>query len=78
MSGVSRGRSVGIVAGYGMDARGVEFESLYGQEFSPLHIVHTGSGAHPTSYLMGTRGYSAGLQRSKQKRLSVHLLLHTS
>jgi hypothetical protein len=25
-----------------------------GQEFSVLHVVQTGSGAHPTSYPMGT------------------------
>jgi hypothetical protein len=29
-----------------------EFESLYGQEMS-LHVVQTGSGAHPTAYPMG-------------------------
>jgi hypothetical protein len=31
-----------------------EFESLYGQKFSLLHVVQTGSGVHPTSYPMGT------------------------
>jgi hypothetical protein len=27
-----------------------------GQDFSPLHVVQTGSGAHPASYPMGTGG----------------------
>jgi hypothetical protein len=31
-----------------------EFESRWGQEFSLLHVVQTGSGAHPASYRMGT------------------------
>jgi hypothetical protein len=35
---------------------GLEFKSQQGQELSLLHIVQTGSGAHPASYLMGTRG----------------------
>jgi hypothetical protein len=26
------------------------------QDFSPLHVVQTGSGAHPASYPMGTGG----------------------
>jgi hypothetical protein len=37
-----------------------EFESRQGQEFSLLHVVQAGSGAHPTSYPMGTGGKSAG------------------
>jgi hypothetical protein len=37
-----------------------EFESRYGQEFSLLHVVQTGSGVHPTSYPMGTGGSSPG------------------
>jgi hypothetical protein len=32
---------------------GSEFETRYGQEFSLLHVVQTGSGVHPTSYPMG-------------------------
>jgi hypothetical protein len=38
MLDVCRGCSAGILAAYGMDDRGVEFESRYGQEFSLLHI----------------------------------------
>jgi hypothetical protein len=33
--------------------RAFEFESRWGQEFSLLQIVQTGSEVHPTSYLMG-------------------------
>jgi hypothetical protein len=35
---------------------GSEFESRHGKNFSPPHVVLTGSGAHPASYLMGTGG----------------------
>jgi hypothetical protein len=37
---------VGIATGYGLDDRGSEFESRWGQEFSLLHVVQTGSGVH--------------------------------
>jgi hypothetical protein len=43
---------VGTATGYGLDDRGVGVR--YGQEFSLLHVVHTGSGVHPASYSMGT------------------------
>jgi hypothetical protein len=33
-----------------------EFKSWYDHEFSLLHVVQTGSGVHPTSYTIGTRG----------------------
>jgi hypothetical protein len=45
--------AVDIAAGYGL-TEGSEFESLYGQEFSLLHVFQTGSEAHPASYPMGT------------------------
>jgi hypothetical protein len=38
----------------------LEFESRWGQEFSPLHIIQTGSGAHPACYPMCTRGGGGG------------------
>jgi hypothetical protein len=38
----------------GWMTEGSEFESRWGQEFSPLHIVQTGSGAHPASNQVGT------------------------
>jgi hypothetical protein len=48
---MSRDSSVGIAKGYGLDGRG----SIPG-DFSLLHGVHTGSGAHPAYYTMGTGG----------------------
>jgi hypothetical protein len=40
-------------------AEGSEFESWRRQEFSLLHVVQIGSGAHLTSYPMGTGGKAA-------------------
>jgi hypothetical protein len=57
---VSRGSVVGIATGYGL---GLEFESRYGQEFSLLHFAQTGTGAHSTSYPMGTGGSFLGVKR---------------
>jgi hypothetical protein len=37
-------------------AKGSDFESQYRQDFSPLHVFQTGSGAHPASYPMDTGG----------------------
>jgi hypothetical protein len=34
-----------------------KFESRYGQEFSLLQVVQTGSGVHPTSYPKGIGGF---------------------
>jgi hypothetical protein len=57
----SRDSSVGIATGYGLDDQEErEFESQYGQKFSLLPIVQTGSGVHPTSYKMGTGALSRG------------------
>jgi hypothetical protein len=56
----SRDSVVGIATGYGLDDRGVGVRVSVGQDFSPLHIVQTGSGAHLTSYPMGTRGSFLG------------------
>jgi hypothetical protein len=38
----------------GWMTKGLEFKSWYGQEFSLLHDIQTGSGAHPASYRMRT------------------------
>jgi hypothetical protein len=40
----------------GWTTKGLELESQYGQEFSLLHVIQTGSGAHPASYPMCTGG----------------------
>jgi hypothetical protein len=47
---------VGIATGYGLDDRGVEFKSRYGQEYSLLYVFETSSGAHPASYPMDMWG----------------------
>jgi hypothetical protein len=55
-----RDSAVGIVTGYGLDDQRSEFEIWYAQEYSILHVVQKGSGAHPASYPMGTGGKAAG------------------
>jgi hypothetical protein len=56
-----RDSSVGIALGYGLDDRGstVRFPVRAGR-FSLHHSVKNGSGAHPASYAMGTRGCFPG------------------
>jgi hypothetical protein len=44
----------------GWTAEGSEFESRWGQKFSILHVVPTGSRVHPTAYPMITGGKAAG------------------
>jgi hypothetical protein len=41
-----------MATGYELD--GPEFDSAHGQDFSLLHSVQTGSGAHPASCSEGT------------------------
>jgi hypothetical protein len=57
----SRGSSVGIVLGYGLDDWGsrIRFSTGAGN-FSLHHRVQNGSRAHPASYPMGTRGSFPG------------------
>jgi hypothetical protein len=38
----------------------LDFESRWGQDFSLIHAVETGSGVPPTSHPMGTGGFSPG------------------
>jgi hypothetical protein len=58
---VSRPSVVSNDFDYSVD--GSEFESLYCDEFSPLHIFQTGSGAHPASYTTGTGALPWGVKR---------------
>jgi hypothetical protein len=59
----SRDSSVGIALSYGLDDRGSRFRFPAGAgNFSLHHRVHTGSGAHPASYPMGTRGSFPGIK----------------
>jgi hypothetical protein len=57
----SRDSSVGIALGYGLTDRGsgARFPAGAGN-FSLHHRVQNGSGAHPASYPMGTRGSFPG------------------
>jgi hypothetical protein len=63
MSVRSRDSSVGIALGYGLDNRGsrVRFPAGAGNYFLH-HRVQNGSGAHPSSYQMGTRGSFPGVK----------------
>jgi hypothetical protein len=54
--------------------KGPEFESHDGQEFSILQVVQTGSGAHPASFTMGTKGSFPGVKRPGVK-LTIQLQL---
>jgi hypothetical protein len=56
--------SVGIALGYRLDDRGsgVRFPAWAGN-FSLHHRVQNGSGAHPASHPMGTRGSFAGVKQ---------------
>jgi hypothetical protein len=54
---MSRGSSVSIVSGYGLDDRAIEVRSsAQAKEFSCSLCVQTGSGAYPVSSTMGTGG----------------------
>jgi hypothetical protein len=60
----SRDSSVGIALGYRLEDRGsrVRFPAGAGN-FSLHYCVQNGSGAHPTSYPMGTGALSLGVKR---------------
>jgi hypothetical protein len=61
---MSRNSSVGIATDYGLDDQGAGSSSPGRvKNFPLLHIVQTGSGVHPTSYKMGTRGSFPGVKR---------------
>jgi hypothetical protein len=52
----SRDSSVGIALGYWLDDRSSSFRFSAGAGNFSLHRVQNGSGAHPASYPVGTRG----------------------
>jgi hypothetical protein len=67
--------------------KGSEFTSRWGQEFLLLRVVQIGSGAHITSYPMGTGALSPKVKRPgreaqlvlrSRKHGSIHPLPHTS
>jgi hypothetical protein len=51
----------------GWKTEGSENESRWGQEFSFLHSVQTGSGAHPTSHPINTGNLSPGVKRPRHE-----------
>jgi hypothetical protein len=59
----SRESSVGIALGYGLHDRGSRFRfPAVAGNISLHHRVQNGSGAHPASYPMGTRGSLPGVK----------------
>jgi hypothetical protein len=48
---------------YILNISGFSFISFY-SAFSPLHVVQSGSGAHPASYAMGYRGLFPGAKEA--------------
>jgi hypothetical protein len=57
----NRDSSVGTALGYGLDDRGCRVRFPVGDGNFSLHYrVQNGSGAHPASYPMGTRGSFLG------------------
>jgi hypothetical protein len=44
----------------GSTPEGSEFKSWWGQDFSPLRVIQTGSGAYLAPYPVGTRGSFPG------------------
>jgi hypothetical protein len=61
--------------GYGLDDEGVKSSYLSSQEFSLLHVVQTGSGAHPASHPMGMGGSFSGGPSSQGVKLTTHIKL---
>jgi hypothetical protein len=60
----SRDTSVGIALGYGLDDQGSRVRFPAGaRNFSLNHRVQNGSGVHPASYPVGTRGSSPEVKR---------------
>jgi hypothetical protein len=64
----SHDSSVGIALGYRLDnwGSGVQFPAGAGN-VSLNHCVQNGSGAHPASYPMGTRGSFLGVKRPERE-----------
>jgi hypothetical protein len=59
----SRDSAACKVTGYGLKTDGLEFESRWVKDFSLLHVVQTGSEAHPASCPMSTGGSIPGVKR---------------
>jgi hypothetical protein len=64
----SHDSSVGVALGYRVDDRGSRVRFPAGaRNFSLHYCVQNGSGAHPASYPMGTRGSFPGVKRPGQE-----------
>jgi hypothetical protein len=70
----SRDSVIGIVTGYGLDDRGVGVRVPV-VSLSLLHVVHTGSAFHQTSYTIGTGGSFLGGKSGRGVKLTPHLQL---
>jgi hypothetical protein len=75
----SRDSAVGIAIGYGLDDRGVGVRlPVVGSRITLLHVVQTGSGVHPASYPMSTRGSFPRVKRAgREAGHSPHLICET-
>jgi hypothetical protein len=60
---MSRYNAVGIVIGYGLDDRGVGVRVPVESRIFSSPRRPTGSGAHPSSYPLGTEGSFPGVKR---------------
>jgi hypothetical protein len=70
----SRGSSVSIVSGYGLDDRAIVVRSP-AKGFSCSLCVQTGSGAHPASFPVGTGGPFPGVKRGMGVTLTTYHIL---
>jgi hypothetical protein len=69
----SRGSSVSIVSGYGLDDRAIEVRSpAESKDLSSSLCVQTGSGAYPASCPMGTGGPFPWVKRGWGVMLTTH------
>jgi hypothetical protein len=69
----SRGSSVSIVSGYGLDDRAIEVRSpAEARDFYSNLTVQTGSGAHPASFTMGNGVLSPGVKSGRSVTLTTH------
>jgi hypothetical protein len=72
---LGRDSVIGKATGYGLDDQGVRVRVPVESRISPLHVVRTGSGVHPTFYPMGTGGSFPGGQSGRGVKLTTHLQL---
>jgi hypothetical protein len=64
---MSRGSTVGIATGYGLDYTKVGVRVPVGPRISLLHVVQTDSGGRPISFPMDTGGSFPGANRQRRE-----------